>query len=170
MQALAVIALSIGAAVLYGIAHDQVTARVCVEYFTIGHPRVIESESPTALAFAWGVLATWWVGLIGGVILAVAMRAGSRPKLPAHRVVRPLGRLLVVMGVLSLVAGLVGSMLASSGGVFLVEPMASWVPKEKHVPFLADLWAHSAAYLAGFLGILVQAVRLWRSRRPPATA
>jgi len=39
MQAIAIVALCIGSAVAYGILHDQVTARVCVEYFTIGHPR-----------------------------------------------------------------------------------------------------------------------------------
>jgi hypothetical protein len=165
MHALANILLSIAAAVAYGIAHDQVTARICVEYFTIGHPRVIDSTSPTALAFAWGVLATWWVGLIGGVALAAAARAGTRPKGGAGRMVRPLAYLLVVMALSSAAAGLCGYLLASSGAVNLVEPLASAVPSDRHVPFLVDLWAHSAAYLVGFVGILVLSVRIWRKRR-----
>jgi hypothetical protein len=33
--------------VVYGIVHDQVTARVCVEYFTVGHPPVFQTNSDT---------------------------------------------------------------------------------------------------------------------------
>ena len=60
MESLKIIALCIFSAVLYGILHDQVTARVCVEYFTIGHPPVFATESPTLLAIGWGIIATWW--------------------------------------------------------------------------------------------------------------
>jgi len=39
----AIVLLCIVAAVVYGVVHDQVTARVCVEYFTIGHPPVFDT-------------------------------------------------------------------------------------------------------------------------------
>ena len=77
MTALRIIGLCVLAAVLYGVAHDQVTARVCVEYFTIGHPRILATESPTVLGLAWGVIATWWVGLVLGAPLAFAVYARS---------------------------------------------------------------------------------------------
>jgi hypothetical protein len=51
MQTLAILVLCIISAVVYGILHDQVTARICVEYFTIGHPPVFGTESPTLLGF-----------------------------------------------------------------------------------------------------------------------
>jgi hypothetical protein len=41
VQAIAIILLSIASAVGYGIVHDQITARICIEYFTIGHPTFI---------------------------------------------------------------------------------------------------------------------------------
>ena len=63
MQFVGIVLFSIAAAVFYGIAHDQVTVRVCLEYFTIGHPPVFKTTSPALLALGWGVLATWWVGL-----------------------------------------------------------------------------------------------------------
>lgn len=72
MQFLLIVILCIGSAVCYGIAHDQITARVCVEYFTIGHPPVFDTNSPTLPGLGWGVLATWWVGAISGIPLAVA--------------------------------------------------------------------------------------------------
>jgi len=49
--------------VAYGLVHDQVTVRVSLEYFTIGHPQLITTSSPTLLALFWGAAATWWVGL-----------------------------------------------------------------------------------------------------------
>jgi hypothetical protein len=36
IESLKIVVLCIVAAIAYGILHDQVTARVCVEYFTIG--------------------------------------------------------------------------------------------------------------------------------------
>jgi hypothetical protein len=165
MQALAIIALCILAAVVYGILHDQVTARVCVEYFTIGHPPIFGTENPTLLGIGWGIRATWWVGAILGVMLALAARAGGRPKLSVRSLVRPVFQLLVVLGVIASVAGGLGWILARSNVVFLVGPMVTEVPHEKHAAFLANLWAHSASYLFGFLGGLFVCVRVWLSRK-----
>lgn len=70
MEGFKIVLLCIVSAVVYGILHDQVTARVCVEYFTIGHPQVFQTESPTLLALGWGIIATWWSGLLVGIALA----------------------------------------------------------------------------------------------------
>lgn len=165
MHALGVVMLCVAAAVTYGVLHDQVTARVCVEYFTIGHPPLFGTDDPTLLALGWGILATWWVGVILGVMLAVAARAGKRPPRSVRSLVRPVTQLMAVVAGGAIVAGIIGWALASVDAVFLVEPMASDVPREKHAAFLADLWAHSASYLFGFVGGLVVCVRVWRSRR-----
>ena len=50
MQALAIILLCTASAVAYGILHNNVTARVCVEYFTIGHPALFDTDAPALLA------------------------------------------------------------------------------------------------------------------------
>jgi hypothetical protein len=83
MESVKIVLLCIGAAVCYGIMHDQVTARVCVEYFTIGHPPVFKTDSPTLLALGWAIIATWWVGLILSVPTAVVLRVDSLPKYQA---------------------------------------------------------------------------------------
>jgi hypothetical protein len=77
MQALGIVLVSILAAVVYGIVHDQVTARVCVEYFTIGHPPVFHTDDPTLLGIGWGIIATWWVGAMLGAPLAIVARSPS---------------------------------------------------------------------------------------------
>jgi hypothetical protein len=160
----AIILLSIAAAVVYGIVRDQVTARICVEYFTIGHPTIFDTKSPTLLGLGWGIIATWWVGLILGVPLAVAARCGRRPVFTVRRLVRPLIGLLGCMACTAIIAGVVGYLAASAGVVILFEPLASRVPADRHVAFLTDLWAHCASYGSGFLGGLILIRWVWRAR------
>ena len=152
MQTVKILLLCIVSAIVYGILHDQVTARVCIEYFTIGHPPMFNTDSPTLLALGWGVIATWWVGVLLGIPAALVSRVGSWPKYDAAHLCRAVCGLLVVMGCVSLIAGLSGYFVAKSGGVWLVEPLRSRVPESKHTAFLADLWAHLAAYGIGVLG------------------
>jgi len=165
MQFIKIIALAVAAAIVYGICMDNVTARVCVEYFSIGHPHVIDSESPTDLAFVWGVLATWWAGLIIGVPLAFAARAGARPPLAAGDLIRPLGILLAAMALVTLLAGVIGYALASRGVIVLAYPLSAWIAPERHVRFLADGAAHLGAYASGFIGGAVLCAVTWRRRK-----
>lgn len=169
MQAFAIILMCIASAVVYGIVHDQITARVCVEYFTIGHAPVFPTESPTLLGLGWGVIATWWVGLILGIGLAIAARAGRRRPRTVQSLFRTVATLLLVMGLCAAVAGVVGFVLGRNGTVTLLEPLASRVPPARHARFLADLWAHRTSYLVGLIGGMVVIVRVWHGRRKGLT-
>lgn len=166
MESIRILFLSVAASILYGILHDQVTARVCVEYFTIGHPPIFHTESPTLLAFGWGILATWWVGVMLGIPLALCARAGDRPALTAKELVRPIAILLGCMATLALAAG-IGGYLAARSGLFALPPEAlQRLPAEKHAAFIADFAAHLASYASGFAGgIVLCAVSVVRRRR-----
>jgi len=164
MKWLSIVLLSILGCVAYGIIHDQITVRICLEYFTVGHPPIFSTENPTLLALAWGVIATWWVGTILGVPLAIAARAGRRRKYSARELVRPLAIALGCNGLLAVAAGMVGWIAASLGWVRLIGPSATRLPIERHVPFLVALWIHSANYLGGALFGLGLIVWVWRSR------
>ena len=56
MTSVKIILSTLFAAISYGIIHDMITAHLCVEYFTIGHPKIIESESPVILALFAGIV------------------------------------------------------------------------------------------------------------------
>jgi hypothetical protein len=164
MQSAGIVLLCVVAAVVYGIAHDQITARVCVEYFTVGHPPVFPTADPTLLGIGWGIFATWWVGLLIGIPLALVARASSRPQRSVGSLVRPVAWLLAIMALCATAAGVLGWWLADRGIVVLIGPLARKLPAERHVPFIADLWAHSASYLVGLVGGIVVLVLVWRSR------
>lgn len=50
LEAIKIILFGVFVAIVYGIAHDMVTAHVYVEYFTVYHMHVVDSESPVVMA------------------------------------------------------------------------------------------------------------------------
>ncbi len=69
MQSISITASTTLWFILYGIINNQITIRICKEYFTIFHRQVINTDNITLIALAWGVLATWWLGILMGVII-----------------------------------------------------------------------------------------------------
>jgi hypothetical protein len=159
-----IVLICVLAAVSYGVVHDQFTARVCLEYFTIGHPPVFNTHSPTLLGLGWGVIATWWVGLLLGIPLAMVARLGKRPKLTAWQIMPLVFRLLGFMGCLAITAGLIGYVLAMRGSIQLPDFLAAVIPPSSHVGFVADWWAHFASYFAALVGGIILIFLNWSRR------
>lgn len=147
------------AAVVYGIIHDQITARICLEYFTVFHPPVFPTDSPMLLGIGWGIISTWWAGAIVGVLLVIAARAGSRQPIPASRLVPWIIRLMVVMAISALVFGVIGYFWAPTP-----RTIAMKVPVAMTRRFLGVWWAHNASYDSGFLGGIVLCAIIWLRR------
>ena len=109
----------------------------------IAHPRIVNTDSPTLVALAWGIAATWWVGLPLGCLLAAAARAGWRPKLAARALLRPAlvldrhGRRLDHCGAR-------GYALGGAGVIYILEPLASEIPDYRHALFLGAFSSHLA--------------------------
>jgi len=155
MEFAKIVLFSLAAAIVYGVLHDQVTAHLCVEYFTIAHPPVFPTQSPFFLALGWGVLATWWVGLPLGLLLASVARWGPVPRLALSDVRSWILRLLIAMAICAFVGGIVGSYLVGAGLARVPGGWAARIPPDKQVAFAADAWAHMASYGAGVLGGLI---------------
>ena len=111
------------------------------------------------------MIATWWAGFLLGWPLAFAARAGQGPRLDPQSLVRPIGMLLAVMAISAALAGLIGYLLAKSGAIFLLGPLADRIPRDRHAAFLADLWTHLASYAVGFVGGIIVIIRVRLSRR-----
>src|SRR5688572_13526384 len=99
MEAIKIVLFCVFTACCYGIAHDLVTARVCVEYFTVAHDPILNNtQSPILLGIGWGIIATWWVGAILGVLLACSARLGYPPYTTVRELARPVVILMFAVG------------------------------------------------------------------------
>ncbi|CAN5564001.1 hypothetical protein BH11PLA2_BH11PLA2_04920 [soil metagenome] len=165
MQFPAIILFCVLSAIVYGILHDLVTAHVCVEYFTIGHPPVFDTNDPVLLALGWGFLATWWVGVILGMLLALSAQMGSWPKRNLKSLIRPILTLFVISYIAAMMAGITGYVLGINGIVFLINPFDTLIAPNRHARFLFDMWAHLTSYSVGALGGLIVCIRVAISRQ-----
>ncbi|SDL25756.1 hypothetical protein SAMN05421823_10533 [Catalinimonas alkaloidigena] len=152
-------------AITYGIIHDMITAHLCVEYFTIGHPRVIESESPVLLALLWGVIATWWVALPMGILIAGFSQFGKKPTLEFRDVIKLILKLLLIMFGIALIAGVVGYVLTELDIIYLVLRLAEQLDPSVHSKFLAVGWAHTSSYLSGIIGTIIVCTIISKKRK-----
>lgn len=163
MEALKIVGWCVFAAMAYGVIQDQVTARVCVEYFSLGHAPIWGGvQDPTMLAFGWGVRATWWVGLCFGSAAAFLARSGPRPRLSWRKLVRPVLTLMVVAGSAAAVAGIGAYLVIAPEQVLHLFPTA--LPQNRQRDYAAVFAAHNAAYLIGFVGGLCCCVWVWWQR------
>lgn len=160
---LAIIFGSIGLACALGLALDSVTAHVAVEYFTVYHPKVVESEDPWIMALIWGVIASWWFGLIAGAILAIVNARLKPPVLP-KRVLAVVARACAALWALMILV------------LVSVYALASLVPEAKRGPsfesdrrLMAVAMAHQNEYVFSAIAIVVVGLRLRRISRKTAS-
>ncbi len=164
IEFLRIVILGVAAAVAYGMVHDQITAHLCVEYFSVFHPRVIRSENPAVLALVWGVIATWWMGVILGVPAALIAQHGPPPRLGARDLLRPIRNLLCVMAALALIAGALGYAFTAFGGLRPPFHVRAHLAPERHARFMAAAFAHQTSYASGALGGLFLWLWIFRER------
>lgn len=144
---------------VYGAVHDQVSFTISPEYFTkmkfhqfayanFGWP-------PRVLAAEVGFLASWWVGLIGGWILA---RRGLAELVAKQWMYLP--KALVVAGATAAACGTVGAtlgMVASRGDVSDWNEYQRFLDLQDLRGFIVVAYLHWASYLGGVAGIIVSA-------------
>jgi len=160
-----IIAFSMLCAVVYGVLHDQVTAHVAVEYFTIAHPPVFPTQNPFWLAIGWGVIATWWMGLILGAILALSARLGNWPRAGLRDVSRPIVLLMAISGALAMSFGFLGWAFTEMRVPGTIGLWSSEIDPGRHSRFAFAAWAHSVSYFVGAAGGLVLCSRTLVRRR-----
>lgn len=155
MQSLKIILLAVGAAIVYGILHDLFTVHLCLEYFTKFHPPILGgTQNRILLALGWGVIATWWVGLPLGILLALASRAIRAHQLTWRDQFQPIVVLLVFMFVAALAMGQIARVLTDPAN-YETSLARYYVPPEKMLDFNSCLAMHQASYIAGALGGLL---------------
>ena len=172
MKRTAIVILAVAMAVAFGIVHNLVTVQISAANFTVGHARIVPTNSPVALAIAWGVVTPFVAGLIVGVPLSIVATVGSKPQLDPAQLVLPIAALCMFMAVGSVVGGAVGYARARSGSHDVPESLAHRVPVDEFVRFASVRTAHAWAHRAGFAGGVMLWLYAWRVRKaqPPIGA
>ena len=147
-----IVLIGVTAAVGYAVVQDQVSVRLCPEYFTVFHAPIPGVTDPTALGLAWGFLASWWPGLILGYAAALAATLGRRPRLTARDLVGPALVLVAFIATVVVVTGLSVWRHAELLGFSLDPFVARMLPQERQRALFVVACYHFAAYMAAFLG------------------
>lgn len=142
-----IVVLATLAAILYGIVHDLVTTQISLEYFTLGHPNLFHTKSPLLLALGWGTIATWWVGLPLGCLLALAAELGPLPPVSWRKLLRPMATVLIANLALAFIAGLFCYFVLQTRF-----DLGGNVSPEVDRRFFAVWITHNASYLLGAIG------------------
>jgi len=165
MKRTAIVILAVAMAVAFGIAHNLITVQISPANFTVGHARIVPTDSPVLLAIAWGMVTPLVAGLIVGVPLSIVATAGSKPQLATAQLVLPIAALCMAMAVGSVVGGAVGYARARSGSHGVPESLVRRVPLPELVRFASIRTAHTWAHRAGFVGGVVLWLYAWRVRQ-----
>ena len=167
--------------IIYGIAQDQITARLCIEYFNseaAAHhknlldnfkaneyvkkifPNGIDTNSPSIVALIWGIAATWWVGLPFGIATSIVGRCGSTlPKLKTNELIQPAMLAFLATAIAAIIAGITGYSEYKLNDNFIEPRGTGLIPQDKRAFFVANSYAHGAAYVVG--GISSVLLVLW---------
>lgn len=156
---LQVVVGSTALACLLGICLDLVTANVAVEYFSVHHPRIVNTNNPWALAIVWGIAASWWCGAIAGIVIAIVNHLRKDP-VPPKRILRWAAVASVLLWII-----MISILLA-------ILAFASTIPESMRRPtfdydrrMIAVAMAHQYEYLLAALATIVIAILVWR-RKP----
>ncbi len=158
-----ILQLGIAAETIYGMIQDQFSARFCVEYFTVAHPRIEGLTNPTLLGVAWGFLGGWWGGAILGAVAGFTARLGKRPALNARDLLLPIALVLAGQLVVTAAAGWAATAEVAEPGFSIIEPLASHIPHERHNACFIVSRMHQGTYLSAVAGgVLLSVWIAWR--------
>ena len=163
-----IIVLCVAVACFYGVSHDQVTIRICPEYFTLAHPPFFPTSNLTVLAFCWGIAATWWIGAAFGFVLALILRQGRAERGSTQRLATRLTLLLAITAASAILAGAAGYQISRSSVIALPAALADAGPLFDRDRFVAVWFAHIASYAVGGGGGVLLLLHIWRERGHPA--
>jgi len=167
---IALIATAAVFAAVYGALHDQLSYTVAPEYYTRFKfdqfaAYGVRELPPRLGAAVVGALATWWVGLYAGILVAGAGFRHTTPIAMARATMRAYG----ILALVALAGGLLGLLVGwvAFGSNEAAPYVDWWRPAGLTAPrrFYAVGMMHNAGYLGGAVGALVATAYQIRSTR-----
>ena len=152
----------------YGALHDQVSYAISPEYFTQMKFRQFAYADfgwpPRVFAAEIGFLATWWVGLIGGWLIARSGLAELNEKSSLNYTARA----FALAGGVAATIGSVGIVLGAWEASHNANAWSEWqrTLELNDLPaFIVVAYLHGASYLGGLLGVIAATIYVKRTLR-----
>lgn len=147
---------------IYGILHDQLTYTISPEYYTkfkfyqfglmdMGNEAIF--QNPRIEVSVVGFLATWWMGLLIGILLGLVGWVHKDSK----QMLKVTVKSMILTVVVTFIVGLIGLMY---GKFYLAEVGVEWWLPDNLVDtknFIAVGSMHNFSYLGGLVGLIVGA-------------
>jgi hypothetical protein len=148
----------------YAMLQDQVSARLCVEYFTIFHQPIPGITDPTLIGMGWGFLGSWYGGAIMGVSAGLTSSLGPKPPLPLSVIVRGMLGVMLTTGLVTALAGYATYVNMELFGITLDETVVGALPPENRKLVFVVANYHLVAYGISILGSIILCLVLARLR------
>ncbi len=166
-----ILRLFILAQIAYGIAQDQINARLSPEYFLVVHsPKLEGVTDPTLLALLWGFLGSWWGGLLIGLGVVLSGTLGPAPPITERRLHRPLACVLLFQAFVTALCGFAAWQIHGILGLSMPDGLASLVPEARRGALVAVAASHIGTYLSAVAGAVVLCVWVALNRPAPQVA
>lgn len=157
--------LGIGLLSGYGMIQDQVSTRLCPEYFTHFHNPIPGVTDPTLMGVAWGFLGAWWGGALFGYFAGLTATIGKTPPLNVRQLVLPMALTVLAVGGAVAVTGWVVASYADQLNVEVDQYIAGPVPAERRRALMVVACYHQAAYILSIVGSIACCVWVAHARR-----
>ncbi len=153
---------------VYGILHDQVTYSICPEYYTkfkFYQFRLVNSgneailPNPRTYVTITGFMASWWTGLIIGVIQGVIGLLHPNPKTMFNIVFKTILIALLTVFLFGVVGFFFGKFLLSDPNWHYPENLID----KKNFIIVGSI--HNFSYLGGLAGLIVGVVYQFRQKK-----
>ena len=160
LVALLLVLIAVIVSGVYGIIHDQFTYSLSPEYYTkfkfyqfgFGYLYEVSGEPTRSIVSYVGWLATWWVGLILGIILSGIGFLHQTAKKMFVVTIKAIGINLMIVIVMGLIGLGIGYLFGNIEG-FENRPYQISEVVEKR-DFVAVGWMHNFGYLGGVIGLI----------------
>jgi hypothetical protein len=157
--------MGVGMLASFGMTMDQVSVRLCPEYFTVLHAPIPNLTDPTLLGLAWGYLGSWWGGAVMGYVMGIVASVGSRrAPLPLRALVRPMVIVVVMTAIGTLITGIAVARHTEMLDVTFADWLDRAVPRERQRQAFIVANYHFAAYASAIVASVIMSVRIGITR------
>ncbi len=144
---------------VYGIVHDQITYAIGPEYFINFKFEQFQWANlglgNTVFVSCIGFLATWWVGLVCGWILARRMIPNQDRRVAIRKILTGFG-IIFATGILFGIGGyLYGNLRGPEGDYSAWINVLDRLGVMNHWAFMRVAYIHNAGYLGGLVGLIL---------------